>query len=200
MTTFNDKMVPTMRENYRLMESYYPSYHYPSVPQSTVPFHNVNPFMHQPFHQMTPFPPTSQMSSSNDLNAFLRQNESFNVTSSQDFSTSHDKPLEEDNFAKANGSQNPSLYNLIPARTKKKPGKPVPEEKKDKTYWEKRNKNNRSAKRSRETRRNRSKIVDEEILVKTNQLEMSKIKLRSLMEEERRLRIMYTERGLQCPY
>ncbi|ESO10005.1 hypothetical protein HELRODRAFT_146838, partial [Helobdella robusta] len=45
----------------------------------------------------------------------------------------------------------------------RKQGKPVPKEKKDESYWERRMKNNLSAKRSREIRRTKAKITEDEL-------------------------------------
>ena len=200
MTTFNNKMMPPMGDNYRLVENYYPPYNYAHMPQPPLPLHHASPFVNQTFSQMSSFNPPAQPSHHNDANNFLRNRGVFHAAPQQAFH--HDNKQLDDvlHFPKPSIPTPSNLQPLVPTRTKKKIGKPVPEEKKDKSYWEKRNKNNTSAKRSRETRRNRSRLVADEIVVKTNQLEMLKRKLLVVMEEERRLRMMYTERGLQCPY
>lgn len=203
MNYFNNDMMPPMNNNYS---------YYPSTSQPTFPLYEVNPFIQQTFPQNLPFsaaadlvdlnaasePPAfgtfSQLPSNNDLNGLLHTGNppNFNITPQQTFQTNQEnKSIEKEaNFLKS----------TPPTRTTRKAGKAVPEEKKDTSYWEKRNKNNISAKRSRESRRNRSQIVLDEIVAKTNQLEMMRMKNRFLMEEERMLRNMYAERGVQCPY
>jgi hypothetical protein len=167
------------------------------------------------FHQNQPSNFDSQLISSiNSINSFQNQtinhptvqltmNDNRNSVGSSSNSSSHSSPSP----PLRNDNSNDNITKLIPSSILKlssdsssmplKKRRPVPSENKDPLYWEKRRKNNESAKRSREMRRTK----EEHVTLRAFYLEQENTQLKSqlsvLREEMEKLRaILYNNQNL----
>jgi len=134
-------------------------------------------------------------SSINRLNSTPTINENiFGLTENSSIATTHDaKNLRADTFSQKNSSLilNSSISSNAGSTDESMPLKkrrPIPVEQKDSQYWEKRRKNNESAKRSRDIRRSK----EEHISIRVIYLEQENLQLRTecalLRKETEKLR------------
>ncbi|CAF0718683.1 unnamed protein product [Brachionus calyciflorus] len=139
------------QENYNNFNNYYQQ-------------HNYNQMMFNPRLQIN----NNNRNSIGSSGSSDTSNSSLNLNSPSEFTTAYTTTND-----KSNSSSSSSVLNTSQSQIRKR--KPIPVENKDDAYWEKRRKNNESAKRSRDMRRNK----EEHISIRVIYLEQENLQLKT---------------------